>query len=167
MKECVNAIIFNKNRNQVLIIQRRDVPVWVIPGGAIDENETPEQSVLREVEEETGLKVSIKRKVGTYKPINRLTAITHLFECEKISGTPTTGDETRNIGFFPLEALPKTFFHVHKDMICDSLDETQEAFDKTLTQVTYWELTKYFLKHPLRVIRFLLSQAGIPINYKG
>lgn len=167
MKECVNAVIFKPDRRQVLLIQRRDVPVWVIPGGAIDANETPEQSVVREVLEETGLYVSIRRKIGTYKPINKLAAITHLYECEVLSGTPSTGDETRNIGFFSLDAFPKALFHVHRQMVLDSLDASKETFERMLDQVTYWELAKYFLKHPLRVIRFFLSQMGFPLNYKG
>jgi len=164
MASSVNGIIFSKDRTQVLIIQRRDVPVWVLPGGCVEENEDPEKAVIREIFEETGLTVNINRKVGAYTPINRLTTPTHLFECEIESGTPRTGTETRNIGFFPLQDLPRSFFHIHADMLQDALLKKEEVIQKPLSQVTYWKLFCYFIRHPLRVTRFLLSKMGFPIN---
>jgi 8-oxo-dGTP diphosphatase len=37
---------------------------YVFPGGGKDEGETPEQAAIREMEEETGLQVTILRKVA-------------------------------------------------------------------------------------------------------
>ncbi|MGH2638029.1 MAG: NUDIX hydrolase, partial [Rhabdochlamydiaceae bacterium] len=71
---------------QALLIQRRDIPVWVLPGGGINPGETPESAACRETEEETGLKVEIARKIAEYTPINRLAHFTHFYEVRKISG---------------------------------------------------------------------------------
>ena len=37
---------------------------YVFPGGGVDEGETPEQAAVRETEEETGLRVTVQRKLA-------------------------------------------------------------------------------------------------------
>ncbi|WP_426350655.1 NUDIX domain-containing protein [Alloiococcus sp. CFN-8] len=39
---------------------KRQKEYWLLPGGGLEENETTEQCILRELREETGLKVEIK-----------------------------------------------------------------------------------------------------------
>lgn len=163
-KTSVNAIIYSEGLREVLAIKRRDVPIWVLPGGLVDKGEAPEEAVVREVLEETGLKVSIIRKSGCYFPVNRLAHETHVFECRALEGQPTTGEETREISYFSLETLPVPFFYVHKDMLNDARQYPTETVIKPLAQVTYRALAWYFLRHPLHVIRFTLSRLGIPIN---
>lgn len=56
------AIILRGNKVLMVnqYVQRGDI-VWTFPGGKIEENETPEQACIREVKEETGYDVNIKR----------------------------------------------------------------------------------------------------------
>lgn len=164
MKQAVLGIIFDNDETVILLIKRRDVPVWVLPGGGIDHPETAEDAIVREIKEETGLEVTIKRKVSEYTPLNRLTHFTHLFECEKKSGKLTKTSETCDVGFFPIHSLPDTFFHIHKDFLSDALKKSPHILKKNLHQVTYKELFKYLMKHPLRVLRFSLSKFGFPLN---
>ena len=51
----VSAIIVKNNK--VLLIHRRKQgrEYWVFPGGGIEKGETPEEAIIREVKEETGL----------------------------------------------------------------------------------------------------------------
>ena len=67
-KQAVFGVLFNAERTQVLLIKRRDIPVWVFPGGGLDPNELPEEGVRREVLEETGYEVVIVRKIAEYQP---------------------------------------------------------------------------------------------------
>jgi 8-oxo-dGTP diphosphatase len=166
MKQGAIGIIFNKDRTQVLIIQRCDVPVWVLPGGGIDFKETPEQAIIREIYEETGLKVTINRKVALYTPVNRLSAPTHLFECRITGGHMKTGPETRALGFYPIDRLPPNFFYLHRFWLHDALIQHPFLIQKKISQITYGQLFKYFLRHPTHVIRFALSQLGFPIKTK-
>lgn len=82
----------------ILLIQHRERSsgrsYWVIPGGGIEEGETEEECVVREMQEETNLKVEVERLViddpgypgGVYK--RRKTYL-----CRPIAGTPKPGYE--------------------------------------------------------------------------
>ncbi len=55
--------------NRILLIKRGTVPFkgyWALPGGRVDPGETVEQTIVREVKEETGLDVAIVDKIGEY-----------------------------------------------------------------------------------------------------
>lgn len=166
MKSSVIGIIFNTPRDKVLVLKRRDVPVWVLPGGGIEQGENAEQAVIREVLEETGLQVKIERKVAEYTPINKLADYTHVFECAFTGGAASTGNETQDIGFYPISTLPEPFFFIHQDWIADALKNESKIIKKSLDKVTYINLLLYFIKHPLRVLRFAMSRLGMPLNNK-
>jgi 8-oxo-dGTP diphosphatase len=55
--------------DKILLIKRSTPPFvgyWALPGGRVDHGETVEQTIVREVKEETGLDITIMRKVGEY-----------------------------------------------------------------------------------------------------
>jgi ADP-ribose pyrophosphatase YjhB (NUDIX family) len=55
--------------NKILLIKRGTVVFrgyWALPGGKVEAEETVEEAIVREVKEETGLKVEIIRKIGEY-----------------------------------------------------------------------------------------------------
>ena len=160
--QSVAGIIFSPDRSEVLLILRRDVPVWVLPGGGIEPNETAEQSIVREILEETGLTVKIDRLVGRYYPINRLTKRTLLYACTTLSGKLEISDETRGIKFVPLDKLPK-MPPPYAEWIQDSIANVK-TISKDLSSVTYLKLMGYLLTHPILVTRFLLARAGLTVN---
>ena len=161
--ESVAGAIFSQNRTQILLIQRRDVPVWVLPGGGIDPSETPEQAIVREILEETGFRVKIVRCAGVYTPINRLARFTLLYECAIIDGKAILSEETRGVRFFSLETLPP-MPPPYLDWIQDALPNHQPTVHKNLDTITYATLVKLFFLHPLLILRFILSRLGFPIN---
>jgi len=64
----VVAIIEFPN-NKILLVKRATLVFkgyWALPGGRVDAGETVEQTVVREVKEETGLHVKIVRKIDEY-----------------------------------------------------------------------------------------------------
>lgn len=163
IKRSAIGIIWNKE-DRLLLIKRRDVPIWVLPGGGVESQESPEEAVLREVLEETGLQVRICRQVALYTPLNNLANDTYVFECEPVAGGLSTGDETMQVGFYALEALPKPFFFLHHEWVQDAQKQLAHIIQRPLTQVTYWKLFTYFCRHPLQVGRFIFSRIGKPIN---
>src|SRR3989344_2206677 len=90
-----------RNEKGQLLIAKRidpDFPTandkWEFVGGKIHFNESPEQAVLREVEEETGLKVEIVRLLpkvfsNSWKKVDGSEHQTFLlcYECKIIGGT--------------------------------------------------------------------------------
>lgn len=159
----VAGVIFSEDRNSVLLIQRRDVPVWVLPGGGIEPGEPPEEAILREMEEETGFTVINPRLVGTYEPINRLAKLTNLYECTIVAGKASIGSETKNIQFFPLSELPKLIPPPYREWITDAAT-IKAPLKKRLDSVTYFTLFKNMVLHPILIFRFLLARLKIPIN---
>ncbi len=65
--ECVGAVIKDAD-GRLLLIKRGHEPgagLWSLPGGRIEPGETDQQAVARELLEETGLRVTCGRLVGT------------------------------------------------------------------------------------------------------
>ena len=63
---CVGAVVHDA-AGRLLLIRRGHDPhrgLWSLPGGRIEARESPEQAVVREVREETGLDVVPGRQVG-------------------------------------------------------------------------------------------------------
>ncbi len=165
MPEAVTSIVFDEARKSILLIKRRDIPVWVLAGGGIDQSETPEEAVCREVLEETGYQVKIVRKVAEYLPVNRMTQRTHFFECAIASGESKCSDETKEVAFFRLDALPKLLPHFYRDWIADAVSNHPEVLRKEIQRVNYWMLVKILIQHPILVSRYLLTKIGIHVNH--
>ncbi len=159
----IAGAIFSEDRTQVLLIQRRDIPVWVLPGGGIDPGESPEHAIVREILEETGFTVKIDRLVGDYSPINRLAKQTQLFECKVLGGCASANEESRNVQFFSLNQLPRLIPPPYREWIADALVQ-RAPVNKRLTGVNYFKFTWYLLSHPILVARFLLARLGFAIN---
>jgi len=78
------AIIFDENGN-VLLSHRRDIDAWNLPGGGVETRELPNEAVIREVKEETGLDVVILRLVGVYGKVDK-DEIIFAFICRDVGG---------------------------------------------------------------------------------
>lgn len=162
-KQAVYGIAFNDDKTEVLLIKRLDIPVWVLPGGGLDPGETPEVGAVRELLEETGFESVIVRKVAEYLPVNKMTQLSHLFECRITGGKAKTGAETKEVKFFPLKALPK-LPPPYKGWILDAAANHRTVLRKKIEGVSYWVLFKLLLQHPILVSRYLLTKLGININ---
>lgn len=61
----VCAVILN-NKRQILLHKRQDNGGWTLPGGKMNVGESISECCKREVEEELGIRVKVKRVVGIY-----------------------------------------------------------------------------------------------------
>ena len=158
----VRAAVFINEK--VLLIKRRDIPVWEIPGGAIDANETAEEAILREIKEETGIDATIEKKVALYTSDSFFIKPVYLYKLiAKEQPLTPCKKEVKEIGLFDLKDLPKNLAPFYENWIKDA-KEIKPYFEKTITDITFTGLIKYFCKHPMISIRFLLMRCGIHIN---
>ena len=56
---CVSVYVFNPENKKFLLVKHKKMGKWVQPGGHIEPNENQEEAAIREVYEETGLKVEL------------------------------------------------------------------------------------------------------------
>ena len=80
----------------ILAIKRADDGRWVPPGGVLELDESPQDGVVREIYEETGIKVNPIRLTGVYKNM-RLGVVSLAFRCEVIGGEMHTSSESTRV----------------------------------------------------------------------
>jgi ADP-ribose pyrophosphatase YjhB (NUDIX family) len=65
----VGALVINSS-NQILLIKRKKGQTkWSIPSGYVAKNETIYQTIIREVKEETGIKIKVRGLIGLRQKI--------------------------------------------------------------------------------------------------
>ena len=121
--DCV--VITREAAPRVLLIQRGNEPFkgcWAFPGGFMNIDETTEQCAVRELEEETGLRLSSVRQVGTYSRVDRDPrgrTITVAYLALVDAPVPVQGhDDAARAEWFPLSALPPLAFD-HAEIMQD------------------------------------------------
>ncbi len=133
-----SAIIFDETRQKVLLTRRRDNGLWCLPGGHMESGESVQECCAREVLEETGLQVWVKRLTGVYSNPDQLVIypdggqahfVVLNFEVEVVGGNLGLSDETLEAGYFSLAEIETMPLHDrHTDRIADALTCQAEAY---------------------------------------
>lgn len=118
------------DRNEVLLVRRGNDPYkgcWALPGGFMEMDETLEHCAVRELEEETGLKVDEQdvRLIGVYSapgrdPRGRTVTAAYLVknvECRMKDAH--AGDDAAELRWWSLFALPTLAFD-HAQIVADA-----------------------------------------------
>jgi 8-oxo-dGTP pyrophosphatase MutT (NUDIX family) len=108
---------------QVLLIQRRDNGHWEPPGGVLELNETFEEGVIREVLEETGIKVAVGSLTGVYKNME-LGVVALVFRCSQIGGSLTGSPETVAARWFEKADAAAMMSPAFAVRVTDALEQT-------------------------------------------
>ncbi|PWV45742.1 NUDIX domain-containing protein [Nocardiopsis sp. L17-MgMaSL7] len=102
------------DEGRVLLHQRSDDGRWATPGGILEPGEQPAQAVVREVWEETGVRVEVDRLVTvigqephTYPNGDRVQFLDLAFRCRPVGGRPRVdGDESLDVDWFAESEMP-------------------------------------------------------------
>ena len=128
--DCI--VITKETTPKVLLIQRGGDPFkgsWAFPGGFMDMDETTEQCAIRELEEETGLKLTPIHQIGAYSKVDRdprgrtITVAYLAIVDEPIAVTGQ--DDAANAEWWPLSDLPHLAFD-HYDIMQDAIQKYKE-----------------------------------------
>ena len=132
-----SALIFDKPTGNILLTRREDNAKWFLPGGGMDPGESAAEACIREVFEETGLEVEVKKLVGIYTSPdilveypdgNKIQPVAFSFEVEVTGGTLGLSDETTEVGYFTIEEMEKMdMMEHHVQRIYDALEGRPEA----------------------------------------
>lgn len=102
----VAAVIFDESQHILLAehTYQRHHP-WALPGGNLELGEKPESAIVREILEETGLTIRVK-KLLLLKTWARTDYLGIYYLCSIVGGTFQPSVEVSKIGYFSVEALP-------------------------------------------------------------
>lgn len=122
-RPCVSAIIFDEDRN-ILLLKKTNKPFkefWCLPGGVVEYDETPQQSIIREVKEETNLDIKIKKLIGVYLINNdpRGNGLDLIFIGAVKKAEVILSFEHTEYNFFSPSELPELIAYKHREAISD------------------------------------------------
>jgi 8-oxo-dGTP diphosphatase len=109
------AVILDENKNILLVksTYNRFHP-WGMPGGSLEYGEQPEEAIIREIWEETHLKISVEKLllINSWLPDR----VGMYYLCRITGGMFAPSDEVSEFAYFPLDNLPDVR-PLDKDMI--------------------------------------------------
>ncbi len=122
----VFAVIEREGR--YLLARRRDIGWWNLAGGGMEYGETVQEALAREVREEIGCAIQIRRLVGVYsKPRKREVVLAFLCALAPGSPEPATSEEVSEVAWFVPPEFPADLLPKHRQRLEDALLDRAEA----------------------------------------
>jgi ADP-ribose pyrophosphatase YjhB (NUDIX family) len=108
----VRGAVFDGAGRILMVREVVDENRWTLPGGWADVNQTPAQSVVREVFEESGYRVRAVKLAAVWdrarqaQPAMAFSIVRMFFVCALEGGAPATSLETSEVGWFAETEVP-------------------------------------------------------------
>jgi 8-oxo-dGTP diphosphatase len=122
----VNGIMFD-GMGRVLLTRRMDNGLWCLPGGLLEFGETVQEGLVREIEDEIGIRPTELRLTGVYSSNNKTVvqtakrcSIILAFTCETGGQIARTSEEVQAVEYFHLDGLPEGMVENHERRIRDA-----------------------------------------------
>lgn len=115
---------------KILLVKRAHFPrkdFWCFPSGFMEWDEHPSQTALREIEEETGLKIEITELFNVYSGVDdpHTNAILVLYLAKEIGGRLSASDDASEAAYFAMDDIPEDIaFEAHRQAIGEFKNNT-------------------------------------------
>jgi ADP-ribose pyrophosphatase YjhB (NUDIX family) len=133
-----SATLFDEQQTKVLLTRRADNQRWCLPGGQVEAGESVAETCVREMWEETGLRVQVVRLLGVYSNPHRLLEYAdgnryHLvslnFEVTWLAGQLRLSNETTAYGYFSRDEIANMdIIEPHTERIRDIWENREIPF---------------------------------------
>jgi ADP-ribose pyrophosphatase YjhB (NUDIX family)/SAM-dependent methyltransferase len=148
------AIIFDP-QGRVLLCHRRDLDIWNLPGGGVESGELPDEAVVREAREETGLEVVVERLVDIYGKVDD--DVVFSFVCRVTGGELCFTEESDDCRYFEITEMPANTSPKHLERINDALLPVGQPVFRRQTAPSMREYVQHMQMVPLNDQRRLYS----------
>jgi 8-oxo-dGTP diphosphatase len=108
---------------KILMVKRSVDPArgdWCLPAGFVEWTEHPQQTAVRELQEETGLKIAITGIFDIFMGMDdpRTHAVLILYHADVVGGELRPGDDALEARFFGFDEIPPNIaFQAHRDAL--------------------------------------------------
>ena len=163
------AAIVEFSDKRILLVKRHTVPFkgyWALPGGRVEAGETVEQTVIREVKEETGLDVEIIEKIGEYREKGFKDGVEYDYSPACFLVRPVAGEmrrqesEIEEINPVHVEEIPVELAFEHSIMLHDYITMTRN-------QLTHTDIVKKLAQHLGQMSSEQGANAAVALLIKG
>ncbi|WP_124727100.1 NUDIX hydrolase [Staphylospora marina] len=114
------SAVVTDDQGRIVLHKRSDNHLWSLPGGAMDVGESIEQTIIREVKEETGFDVVVEKCIGIYTDPHHVIAYSDgevrqqfsiCFHCNIIGGEKRISPESTRVELFTREEILQMDLH--------------------------------------------------------
>jgi len=108
----VRGAIFDENGRILMVREVADAGRWTLPGGWADVNLTAAENVVKEVREESGFEVQVRKLAAVWDRTRQghsaqvFSCCKLFYICDIVGGAAATGSETSEVGWFAKDELP-------------------------------------------------------------
>lgn len=160
-----HVLLLRRNNQEVLLALRRDLPMWVLPGGQLAKNESFKVAARREFFEETGLRIVPTKLVVHYKSPDKK-VVKEIYLGKYTSGKLTLSDETKALRWYRIGNLPYPMTLYERTRIADALRGISSPVYKTVKLNLFNELA-FHLFHPLTLTFLVVLQLNKTFTTKS
>jgi ADP-ribose pyrophosphatase YjhB (NUDIX family) len=114
------SAVVTDQEGRIVLHKRSDNDLWSLPGGAMELGESIEQTIIREVKEETGFDVEVVKCIGIYTDPKHVIEFSDgeirqqfsiCFHCRIIGGKKSISSESTQVKLFTKEEIEQMNLH--------------------------------------------------------